>query len=124
VVIYRTVEVVEHAGHGDNDVITGEFDSEEQAVGQALALHNARGGHLRVERVETRTLRTMGKLSAPRIIAPGSPYYATSPRGDGIYQLRSEHGPLPETILFTFRRQARVIMQALTEASDQSRIPF
>lgn len=40
-VTYKTIEVVERAGHGEEAIIVGEFDSEEEAVGQAVALHAA-----------------------------------------------------------------------------------
>lgn len=121
---YRTVEMVENVGHGDEWVIVGDFESNEEAIGQALALHEARGGYLAVERVETRVVRQIGRADTPRLIVPGSPYYATSPTGDGIYHLRSERGSLPETILFTFDRQARVVMQAIADTAQGGDLPF
>jgi len=121
---YRTVEMVENVGHGDEWVIVGDFESNEEAIGQALALHEARGGYLVVERVETRVVRQTGRADTPRLIVPGSPYYATSPTDDGIYHLRSERGSLPETILFTFDRQARVVMQAIADTAQGGDLPF
>jgi len=121
---YRTVEMVENVGHGDEWVIVGDFESNEEAIGQALALHEARGGYLAVERVETRVVRQIGQSDTPRLIVPGAPYYATSPTGDGIYHLRSERGSLPETVLFTFDRQARVVMQAIADTAQGGDLPF
>lgn len=121
---YRTIEVVENVGHGDERAILGDVESVDEAIGQALALHEARGGYLVVERVETRVVREIGRPDTPRIIVPGSPYYATSPTGDGIYHLRSERGSLPETILFSLDRQARVVMQAIADTAQGGGFPF
>jgi len=121
---YRTIEVVGNVGHGDERVIVSDFESADEAIGQALALHDARGGYLVVERAETRVVREIGRLDTPRLIVPGSPYYATSPTNDGLYHLRSERGPLPETILFTFDRHARVVMQAIADTAQSGGFPF
>lgn len=121
---YRTIEVVENVGHGDERVILGDVESVDEAIGQALALYEARGGYLVVERVEMRVVREIGRPDTPRLVVPGSPYYATSPTGDGIYHLRSERGPLPETILFTFDRHARVVMQAIADTAQGEGFPF
>ncbi len=123
-VTYRTIEVVERAGHGEEAIIVGEFESEEEAAGQAMALHDARGGYLRVVRVETRTTREVGMITIPRIVASRSVYYATSPRKDGIYHLKSDRSDLPERIVFTSRNQAGVVMRAIAEAVDNVDIPF
>lgn len=77
-----------------------------------------------VERVETCVVREIGQSDTPRLVVPGSPYYATSPTGDGIYHLRSERGPLPEAILFTFDRHARVVMQAIADTAQSGDFPF
>jgi len=123
-VTYKTVEVVERAGHGEEAIIVGEFDSEEEAVGQAVALHAARGGYLRILRVSTRTTRQIGTATTPRIVVPGSEYYATSPRDDDIYHLKSDRSDLPERIVFTSRNHAGVVMRAIAEAVDNVDMPF
>jgi len=123
-VTYQTIEVVERAGHGEETIIVGEFDSEDEADGQAIALHDARGGYLRVVRIETRTTREVGIITIPRIVASGSAYYATSPRKDGIYHLKSNDSDLPERIVFTSRSQAGIVMRAIAEAVDNVDVPF
>jgi len=121
---YRMVELVERIGHGAERRTVGEFGGEEEAIGQALALHTVRGGYLVVEQVETRTVREIGRPDTPRIVVDNSPYYATSPRGDGIYHLRSERGPLPEIVLFTFDRHARVVIQSIADTAKDAGSPF
>jgi len=123
-IVYRTIEIVERVGQGNERQFLGEFESEDEAIGQARALQEARGGYLVVERVETRVVQEIGTPATPRIVVPGSPYYATSPRGDGIYHLRSERGPLPEKVLFTFDREARVVLRAIADAANDHSLPF
>ncbi len=123
-IAYRTIEIVESIGRGRERQILGEFETDDEAIGQARALQEARGGHVMVEVVETRVVQEIGTPATPRIVVPGSPYYATSPRGDGIYHLRSERGPLPEKVIFTFDREARVVLHAIADAANDHRLPF
>ncbi len=121
---YKTIEIVESIGYGKERQLVGEFETEEEAIGQALAVQAARGGYVVVERVETRVVREIGTPATPRIVVPGSPYYATSPRGDGIYHLRSERGPLPKKVVFTFDREAHVVLRAIADAANDHSLPF
>jgi len=123
-IAYRTVEIVENIGRGHERQILCEFETDDEAIGQARALQEARGGHVVIEAVETRVVLEIGTPATPRIVVPGSPYYATSPRGDGIYHLRSERGPLPEKIVFTFDREARVVLRAIADAASDKGLPF
>jgi len=123
-IAYRTVEIVESIGRGHERQILGEFETDDEAIGQARALQEARGGHVMVEVVETRVLLEIGTPATPRIVVPGSPYYATSPRGDGIYHLRSERGPLTEKVIFTFDREARVVLHAIAGVIERGDLPF
>jgi len=123
-IAYRTVEIVENIGRGHERQILGEFETDDEAIGQARALQEARGGHVVIEVVETRVVLEIGTPATPRIVVPGSPYYATSPRGDGIHHLRSEHGPLPEEVVFTFDREAHVVLRAIADAANDHSLPF
>jgi len=80
------------------------------------------------------TAATPGPLHGGTGGAPGQPRAEvsaaevrttrTSPTGDGIYHLRSERGPLPETILFTFDRQACVVMHEIADTAQGGGFPF
>jgi len=53
-IAYRTIEIVESIGRGRERQILGEFETDDEAIGQARALQEARGGHVMVEVVDSR----------------------------------------------------------------------